>query len=265
MNALLPLPDDDAVETAALRALEDRTGGLDLAAIVVVIPAYDEQDAIAEVVRGVPPRLFGHAVDVLVVDDGSRDATARRAEAAGAVTCRAGVNRGQGAALRLGYRIARAGGARWLATIDADGQYDPADLERVLAPVVAGDADFVTGSRRLGREETTNRYRRLGVRFFAWLASRLAGQRITDTSNGLRAMRADLTGRLTLRQPQYQASELLMGALAVGARVVEVPTLMRDRTAGASKKGNDLLYGLRYARVLVSTWWRERSPNSQRS
>src|SRR5690606_18553931 len=125
-----------------------------------------------------------------------------------------------------GYQIARDGGARYIATIDADGQYDPAELEVVVAPLVAGEADFVTGSRRLGRESTSDGFRRLGVRFFAALVSLLTGQRITDTSNGLRAMRAEVTAAVELQQPQYQASELLIGTLARGFRVVERPTTM---------------------------------------
>jgi glycosyltransferase involved in cell wall biosynthesis len=170
-----------------------------------------------------------------------------------------GVNRGQGAALRLGYRVAREHGATVIATLDADGQYDPAELRTVLLPILRGEADFVTGSRRLGREETTDAFRRAGVRFYALLVSALTRQRITDTSFGLRAMRAEVTSSVTLRQPQYQSSELLIGALAHGFRVVEVATTMRQRTAGASKKGHNLLYGLRYGGVVIGTWLRERA------
>ncbi len=247
----------EQVDRAALAAVvdEDRPR----TPLVVVIAAWMEQDGVADVVAGVPAEVAGLATTVVVVDDGSTDDTAARAAAAGAMVVRPGVNRGQGAALRLGYAAARRRDARYVATLDADGQYDPADLEVVVAPLVADEADFVTGSRRLGSEETTDGFRRAGVRVFAWLATVLSGQRITDTSNGLRAMRAEVTREVLLLQPQYQASELLMATLAHGYRVVERPTTMRDRTAGGSKKGNDLLYGFRYARVLVGTWWRERS------
>lgn len=249
----------DEVDRAALRDLHERYGAVELGPLVAVIAAYEEEGGIGRVLEDMPSEVHGRRLHTIVVDDGSRDGTAAEARAAGAIVCRAGRNRGQGAALRLGYHIAREAGAEIIVTLDADGQYLPSEIADVVAPILEGQADFVTGSRVLGREETTDDFRRAGVRFFAWLASRLAEQRLTDTSNGLRAMRAEVTGTVTLTQPQYQASELLLGAIAKGYRVVEVPTTMRDRTAGASKKGNDILYGMRYARVMVGTWWRERS------
>jgi hypothetical protein len=84
-------------------------------------------------------------------------------------------------------------------------------------------ADFVVGSRQLGRTQNTDRFRNLGVRFFARVISILTGTRLTDTSSGLRDMRAELTGTVRQTQPQYQTSELLIGALAQGYRVAEVP------------------------------------------
>ena len=194
----------------------------------------------------------------LVVVDGATDGTADVARAHGAVTCVVPVNRGQGAALRLGYHLAARRGARFVVTTDADGQYDMAELPALLEPLVAGTADFVTGSRRLGANESTDPVRRLGTRVFAALVSLLTRQRITDTSFGFRAMRAEILHDLTLTQPQYQSSELLIGVLSRGYRVVERPMTMRRRAQGRSKKGGNLVYGARYARVVVGTWWRER-------
>jgi glycosyltransferase involved in cell wall biosynthesis len=186
------------------------------------------------------------------------------------MVCDVPVNRGQGAALRLGYRLARDGSAAYIVTTDADGQYNPAEIERVLAPVVAGEADFVTGSRRLGSQETKDLIRRTGVRFFATTISVLTGQKVSDTTFGLRAMRAEVTGAVRLEQPQYQASELLIGVITHGYKVAEVPATIHRRRIGESKKGqnplyglhlpgvNNLFYGLRFARVIYGTWWRER-------
>jgi hypothetical protein len=133
-----------------------------------------------------------------------------------------------------------------------------AELPRLLQPLVDGEADFVTGSRRLGANESADPVRRLGTRVFAWLVSVLGGHRVTDTSFGFRAMRAEVTGQVTLDQPQYQSAELLVGVLSQGYRVVERPMTMRRRGGGRSKKGNNLVYGWRYARVVFATWWRER-------
>lgn len=248
--------------------------GSDLPPVAIVIAAYNEDRSIGATLNGIPAVVEGLETATIVVVDGSTDRTAEEARKAGAMVCDVPVNRGQGAALRLGYRLAREGGARYIVTTDADGQYDPADIKRVLAPVLQGEADFATGSRVLGRQETHDRVRRLGVHVFAWLISRFTGQRITDTSFGLRAMRAEVTAAVTLKQPQYQSSELLIGVISRGFRVVEVPATMRLRAAGTTKKGGNLVYGYRYSRVVLGTWLRERrrrsspsssSPDSARS
>jgi glycosyltransferase involved in cell wall biosynthesis len=265
-------PADAALDADALRTLANGYGkrAAELPPVSVVIAAYNEEGSVGQVVEGLPKSVCGMATEVIVVADGCADATAKEADAAGALVCDVPVNRGQGAALRLGYRIAREGGARYIVTTDADGQYNPLEIESLLAPVVAGTADFVTGSRRMGSEETKDPIRRAGVRFFAALVSLLTGQRITDTTFGLRAMRAEVTGAVQLEQPQYQASELLIGVIAHGYRVLEVPATIHRRRVGESKKGqnpfyglhlpvvNNLFYGLRFTRVVVGTWWRER-------
>ncbi|HSK96396.1 MAG TPA: glycosyltransferase family 2 protein [Euzebyales bacterium] len=255
----VPATGDADVDDTAVARFAAEHGAPALGPIAVVIAAYNEQDALGDVLMAIPSTVEARPTSVIVVDDGSDDATAEVAREHGVHVVAPGVNRGQGAALRLGYRVARDGGAEYIATLDADGQYDPAELRTVLLPVLRGEADFVTGSRRLGRAETTDNLRRAGVRFYAWLVSALTRQRITDTSFGLRAMRAAVTATVTLTQPQYQSSELLIGALAHGFRVLEVPTTMRERAAGHSKKGHNLLYGFRYGRVVLGTWVRERA------
>jgi glycosyltransferase involved in cell wall biosynthesis len=230
------------------------------APLAVVMPAYNEEPTVASVVSEIPREVAGLQTEVIVVVDGARDRTASQATAAGALVCDVPVNRGQGAALRLGYWLARARGARMIATIDADGQYEPLELERVVAPILDGRADFVSGSRRLGAELTTDRVRHLGVLVFGALISVLVRHRISDPACGIRAMRAELTGAVTLEQPQYQASELMISAALNGFRLAEVPTTMRDRGAYATgtKKGGNLGYGVRFARAAFHTWMRDR-------
>lgn len=247
----------DAVDTEAVIDFYQHHPHPDFADLVVVIAAYNEAAGIGRVLQDIPKRCCDMPVDVLVVVDGATDDTAAIAREHGAYTCVAPRNRGQGAALRLGYRLAAACGARYVVTTDADGQYDGAQLDRLVAPLVADQADFVTGSRRLGRHDSDSRVRWLGVRVFALLASLLTWRRITDTSFGFRAMRADLAGSVRLVEPQYQSSELLLGMTARRARLLEVPMTMRLRTHGASKKGGNLIYGMNYARVMVQTWFRE--------
>jgi len=231
------------------------------APLAVVIPAYNEEPTVAAVVAEIPPDAAGLQIETIVVVDGARDATASRAAEAGALVCDVPVNRGQGAALRLGYWLARARGARVIATIDADGQYEPEELARVVEPILAGRADFVSGSRRLGAELTSDRVRHLGVIVFGALISVLVRQRVSDPACGVRAMRAELTAAVRLEQPQYQASELMISAALNGFRLAEVPTTMRDRGVHATgtKKGGNFGYGVRFARAAIQTWRRDRN------
>jgi glycosyltransferase involved in cell wall biosynthesis len=265
-------PADETIDDTAIAAFREAYSGKagTLPPIAIVIAAYNEEGAIGPVVEALPAEVCALATTTIVVSDGCKDATATEAREAGAMVCEVPVNRGQGAALRLGYRLAREGGAEYIVTTDADGQYNPAEIENVLAPVVKGEADFVTGSRRLGSQETKDAIRRAGVRFFASTLSALTGQKISDTTFGLRAMRADVTGAVQLEQPQYQASELLIGVITHGYKVIEVPATIHRRRVGESKKGqnplynlhipgvNNLFYGLRFARVIYGTWLRER-------
>jgi hypothetical protein len=258
-------PQIDEVDRSALADFDDRYDAPDLATVAVVIAAYNEAEGLPDVLASMPQTVCGLGVDVIVVDDGSIDATAQVAEShPGAFLVAPAANRGQGAALRLGYWVARTHGAEFIITTDADGQYDPADFPVVLAPIAEGRADFVTGSRRRGHQETRDKFRRAGVHVFGTIVSAMTGKWSTDTSFGLRAMRAELTAHVTLNQPQYQSSELLLGAHSHGFRVAEVPGRMRVRSAGSSKKGKNLVYGWRYARVVFGTWWREACPSPAR-
>ncbi len=255
-------PQVDDVDEAALDDFRARHGKPMLAPVVVVIAAYNEGVGLPRVLSAMPSTVCGLPTDVVVVDDGSTDETAtavRDHARAYLVSCPA--NRGQGAAMRLGYRVAREHGADYIITTDADAQYDAADFPVVLAPLLDGSADFVTGSRRLGRQHTLDRFRRTGVYVFAWVVTGLTGQKVTDTSFGLRAMRAEVTAEVTLNQPQYQSAELLIGVQSHGYRITEVPATMHQRAAGSTKKGGNLVYGARYARVVLGTWWREGCPS----
>ena len=252
------MPESLDENDSALAAFYAEYGQLVLTPVVVVIAAYEEEASIGAVLDELPAEACGLLVSCIVVADGDTDGTAAVARGRGAHVCTFPTNRGHGVALRVGYALAREARAQFIVTTDADGQYLGSEIETVLAPVVEGTADFCVGSRWLGRQETTDRVRRAGSRFFARLATLLTGVRITDTSSGLRAMTAEVTASVTLRQPQYQTSELLMEALGKGFRYAEVPMTMRKRRHGQTKKGWWPLYGFRYSRVLTGTWLRER-------
>ncbi|MGH9073605.1 MAG: glycosyltransferase family 2 protein [Acidimicrobiales bacterium] len=255
---------DDTVDRQALETFAGRYGDCRLGPVCVVIPAYEEERTIGAVIDAVPERVCGLATSVLVVVDGGTDATEEVSAAHGAHACACRVNRGQGAALRLGYRLASERGATFVVTVDADGQWDPAETERLVKPLVDGEADFVQGSRRLGWAANEDRVRAAGVLFFAWLVNLLTGARVTDTSSGFRAFHARVVGDITLLQDQYQSSELLIEVLSRGYRVAERPVTMRARHSGHSKKGGNIAYGARYAGVILTTWWRVRGSGPAR-
>jgi glycosyltransferase involved in cell wall biosynthesis len=245
---------------ASRRIFDERYPGLKLSPVVGLICAYEEQANIGAVLAAMPTEACGLALSTLVVVDGGDDRTDEVALDAGAITFVLQDNLGQGYALRVGYSLAIELGASYVVTLDADGQNDPAEIPVMLAPLLDDEADFVVASRRLGQDTTSDRFRKAGVHVFSYVISFLGGTKLTDTSNGYRALRVlmleDVAHRL--RQAQYQTAELLITAMLRGWRVTERPTLWLPRASGTSKKGRNYLFGLRYARVVASTWWRER-------
>ncbi len=248
------------------QAFERRHPQLALPPVAALICAYEEEGNIGDVLARVPTKACGLEVVPVVVVDGGDDATDRVAEEAGAITFVFPTNLGHGVALRVGYDLCVRGGAQYVVTLDADGQNDPAELETMLQPLVDDQADFVVASRRLGVDETADRYRRVGVVWFAWLMNRLMGSNLTDTSNGYRALRASMLADVVPRlvQDQYQTAELLITAMSRGWRVTERPTVWHERASGESKKGGNLIYGFRYASVVLRTWRREGGGSGRR-
>jgi glycosyltransferase involved in cell wall biosynthesis len=226
--------------------------------VVVLIAAYLEADNIGAVLKGVPTEVDGRTVSTLVVVDGGDDGTEDIVAEHGAYCAVLPVNMGHGVALRLGYELADTLGATYVVTLDADGQNDPAEIPDLLAPVLAGEADFVIASRRLGVDHTSDDVRRAGVVVFSRVINTLTGLHLTDTSNGYRAMKIEVLRSVTLEQDQYQTAELIISAAAHGWRFAERPTVWHPRASGESKKGHNVFFALQYARVIVRTWWRER-------
>jgi glycosyltransferase involved in cell wall biosynthesis len=239
---------------------DERYPGVRLGPVVALVAAYEEEQNIGDVLKAMPTRVGDLEVTTLVVVDGGRDATAQVALDAGVLTCVLPVNLGQGAALKLGYELAWSRGARYVVTLDADGQNDPGEMATMVQPLVEETADFVIASRRLGVDQTTDRFRRTGVVLYASLLNRITGQELTDSSNGYRAFRIELLEDIVpfLRQDQYQTSEVVITAASRGWRIGEQPTVWHPRASGTSKKGGNLVFGFQYARVIGTTWYRVR-------
>lgn len=233
-----------------------RLGGGRLGGVLVCVPAYEEAGNLPGVLAEIPAAVAGLATRVLVIDDGSRDATAAVARAHGAEVVSHPVNSGQGAALQTGYLVAERLGVEVVVTLDADGQHDPAEMERLVGPIVAGTADFVVGSRRMGDYEKGSAARDAGIHLYTRLINLLGGTEVTDIANGYRAIRASRLSEIVFTEDQFHNPELLLGAARAGLRVVDVPVTIRKRVSGVSKKGTNLRYGLGFLRVIFKTWLR---------
>ncbi|MFL6824491.1 MAG: glycosyltransferase family 2 protein [Xanthobacteraceae bacterium] len=206
------------------------------AQMYVVIPAYNEGPVISRVVSEV--KRAGYAV--VVVDDGSSDATAEEARAAGAGVITHPFNLGQGAALQTGIDYAVVQGAEVIVTFDADGQHRVSDIARLAEALVQERADFALGSRFLGQAPNLPPLRRLLLRAATAFTRLTTGMQVTDTHNGLRAMTRRAAAAIRLRQNRMaHASELLSQIAASGLRYVERPVTI-EYTAYSLAKGQSL-------------------------
>jgi glycosyltransferase involved in cell wall biosynthesis len=210
---------------------------------LVFIPAWNEEASVAEVIVDVREHIPG--ADVLVVDDGSGDATAARAQEAGALVASLPFNQGLGAALQTGYLYALREGYDNCAHLDSDGQHPAAEVARLLAEVAADRADLVIGSRYSeaggdadaadGDDYRPTLSRRIGTnvfRFFLTLATR---QRFTDTTSGMRAANRRVMSLFSQSySPDFAEIESLQLAVRQGMRVEEVPVRMLERAGGSS-------------------------------
>jgi hypothetical protein len=240
--------------------LEQELLGENAGGVLVVIPAYNEAESLPGVLAEVPKTVSGRPTRIIVVDDASRDGTRRVAIANGAHVVTHPVNGGQGSALQTGYLIAERLGVEVVVTLDADGQHAPDEMERLVGPIIADEADFVVGSRRAGSYEreagTDSRARNVGIGVFTRLINVLGGTHVTDVANGYRAIRADRLAEIVFTEDQFHNPELLLGAARAGLRIREVPVTIRVRSAGTSKKGGTLRYGYGFLRVIFRSWLR---------
>lgn len=210
-------------------ATTDRTETL------VIVPAYNEQGAIRQVVDSV--RNSVPDADILVIDDGSADDTWREAEAAGALVVRHPFNLGIGGAMQTGLKFAVQFGYEYVIRVDGDGQHDAGEIQMLLDALRAGTADLVVGSRFIDADVDWHipLLRRLGIRLFAWEVSCLIHHRATDTTSGFLAMNRQATQVLAEYLPQdYPDVESRIIVHKAGLRQVELPVNMRARMAGIS-------------------------------
>lgn len=220
--------------------------------VLCVAPAWNEGERIARVVGAVPRDLVETTV---VVDDGSIDDTAHHAESSGATVIRSGANRGVGAAIRSGIDYAIEHGYDVVVVVSGGGKTPPAQIPRLLEPIVRGEAEFTQGSRYVDGGEYLRMplRRRVGTRAYTLLFSLFCGHRVTDASSGFRAFKVSLfeDKRINLWQDWLDRYELepylLFKSLRLGHKVVEVPvTIEYPKTDGIA-----------YTKMRAGTdWWK---------
>lgn len=220
--------------------------------VVLFFPARDEAPSVAAVVGRVPDSVCGRRVECVVVDDHSCDGTASIASHAGArVVTNTGPG-GLGAAVRLGLADAVARGAAAVAFCDADGEYAPEELEQLVEPILAGDADYVVGSRFTGEIRRMLPHRRFGNRVLTLALARLARVPITDGQSGYRALSHAAAASADIIHDYNYAQVLTLDLVRDGFRYAEVPISYSFREHGRSFVRLD-----RYLRQVVPAVYRE--------
>jgi glycosyltransferase involved in cell wall biosynthesis len=202
--------------------------------ITVILPAYDEEVSIGTIV--LLTRLY--ADKVIVVDDGSTDRTATVARKAGAEVIVHEVNSGKGSALKTGFKAAVNMGADIIVTMDSDGQHDPAEIPKIVEPIIKGEAEMVNGSRYLsGLNKNTPAYRRIGQTVLDRATSINSGLKITDSQSGFRAFASSITGifRFNAKGMAIE-SEMLADAGKAGIQIKEIGIGVRYDVECSTKK-----------------------------
>ncbi len=211
--------------------------------ILTIIPAYNEEERIGQVVKKISESY--HDTDIVVIDDGSRDRTARHAKQAGAGVIRLSSNMGYGVALQTGYKYAFERGYDYLAQLDGDGQHDPAYLPDLLKVVMSGKADLVLGSRFLKKSASTSGAlpkqkshgaRRLGIRLFSYLTSKLVGLNITDPTSGYQAFnrRVVIFFIQDFFPCDFPDADVILMVHRAGFNIKELSMAMGNRLSGKS-------------------------------
>ena len=214
--------------------------------IIAAIPCFNEERCIGSVVL----KTKKFVSSVVVIDDGSTDATSEVAAEAGALVYRHGQNRGYGAAIQSALAKGRELGADVLVIIDGDGQQDPKDIPKVVKPILDGEADVVIGSRFLGQGKKPPFYRRVGQRVLTAVTNVGSGQRVSDSQSGFRAYSAKALKELDLAENGMSVSSEMQFAInKAGLKVAEVPI---DVSYFDKAKRNPVGHGISVlSRVLV--------------
>lgn len=230
--------------------------------VLVIMPAWNEGETVGNTVREVLAQRKGY--DVLVVDDGSTDSTARLAREAGATVLRLPFNLGVGGAMRAGFKYARSRGYQAVIQVDSDGQHDPRDIERVLSGLSGADISIGARFADKGDEYKVAGPRKWAMAVLAGVISHLAKTRLTDVTSGFRAGNVKAISQYIDHYPaEYLGDTIdsLIVAIRSGCTVTQVPVTMRVRQGGvpSHNPAKSALYLLRSVFALLLALTRRKS------
>ena len=223
--------------------------------ILVLIPAYNEGANLKELLKFAPTNIGHLPVVLLVIDDGSSDDTSKiSGERASVLSLPQ--NRGGGYALFTGFFVAKKLNVPYVVTMDADGQHKFSDLKNLMTPILKGRAEIVLGSRFKTNSMYSNCFRSIGILLFNFILRIILGHRVSDCSNSYRAFTINALKKLDLKEEKHHTAEFVIRATKKKITMLEAPVDVQNRLFGKSKKGNSILYALRFTRTILTSWWR---------
>ena len=223
--------------------------------LVVLIPAYNEESTIGNVIAAIPKSIpYIAEISVVVINDGSTDGTEKTARDAGAIVYSFEKNNGLARAVSFGFSKCLELKADIMVTLDADDQYDPAQIPVILKPIIDSKADIVLGDRQVHRLEHMPLQKRIGNRLVSKTVSRIMGKRINDAQTGFRAFNRYAIAKLHIFSSYTYTQETLLQASFKGLTIVEVPVVFRKRQAGKSKLVSSIfMYAVETVSLIIST------------
>ncbi len=221
--------------------------------LIILLPAYNEQDKIEKVIKEIPPNIC-QETKIIVINDGSTDKTKEKAEKAGAKVISHKRNLGLAKTFKTGIKESLKLDADIIVHIDADGQYDPQDIPKLIQPIINSEADLVLGSRFLGKIEEMPKIKSLGNRLYSWLLRKLTKTNISDFQTGFRAFNKKVAQRITIRSKYTYTQEMLIDCILKGFRIKEIPIIFAKRTSGESRlMSNSFSYAYKSSKTLFKT------------
>jgi len=225
--------------------------------ICVIIPACNEEKTIGQVISQIPNHFSPSISKIVVVDAGTTDNTAAVAQASGAKVLNLGSRRGLAEAFRAGLKEALKESADIIVTIDADGQYSPKDVPRIVAPILTGEANVVLGSRFNGGIEDMPISKKLGNIFFTLIIRILTKVPLTDSQTGFRAMTSNVARNLDIKSDYTYTQEMILNTAFMGFRIKEEPIFFAKRRHGESRLiPHPLIYALRATKTIIKSYMR---------